>query len=194
MKSAGLALSLALTLSVCAPSMIRAENIPPPPPADVPVPQAIQDTPEWCWLAVVEMVMHTRMARPPNQCALAEDWMGLPAGSCCADLAVCSRFAIDLHEVEAVLEHNGMRSRYSMPILPNALYSHLRDGRPVIAQVRRGNGSHAVVVRGMRFERDHARAAGWQPIVIVNDPMYGLEEYEYEEFTHGWMDALIVEP
>jgi hypothetical protein len=149
--------ALSMILALLALSCARA-SVAQPAPVDIDIPAVMQDTPEWCWLAVVEMILHTRQIHPPRQCEMAERVDRLPTNSCCAAPESCSR--------------NG--------------------GHPVIAQIRTRGATHAVVIRGMRYVRDHSRPHGWRPIVIVNDPASGLREMRYDELAAGWMDSIIV--
>jgi len=167
-----------------------------PPPANIDLPLVAQDTNTWCWLAVIEMILRTRQAQPPRQCEIIEAWDHHPPGTCCNDLRQCARGGIDLHEIARILEQfGGIYTRYSQVIPPNALYNLLSTGLPVIAQIyERSVGTHAVIIRGLRFERDHSRTQGWQPIVIVNDPKRcEPREISYADFVTSWMDSLVVE-
>lgn len=186
------ALSAAIAVVMLSAAAPCAAQSSPPAPVDINVPMVAQDTPEWCWLAVASMILAMHQDHPPRQCEMAEQIDHLQSGSCCSDIGRCSRCAIDLHEVEQVLDRYGIGARYTMAILPNALYSHLQAGHPVIAQIRRMGGTHAVVIRGMRYERDHSRPDGWRPVVIYNDPTWGRNEMPYDDFALGWMDSIIV--
>jgi hypothetical protein len=179
-----------------APFSASAQSSLPPPPVDIPVPLVKQDTPEWCWLAVAEMIMRQRMGFSQHQCELMEVWDNFPEGTCCSDVHHCSRHGIDLIEVAMVLERFvHIRTRYTTTIPPFALYSLLQTDRPVIAQIRERNGStHAVVIRGMHFVRDYSQDDGWQAVLLINDPMSSRPHTElYNVFVIGWLDSLVIE-
>jgi hypothetical protein len=194
-----------VTLSVILLSVLfqsipaRAQNMradTPPPPVNINVPLIMQDSNTWCWLAVTEMILRTRQNQSLRQCEILELWDRLPSGSCCVDRQSCSRSGIDLHEVAALLERFGrIYTRYSATIPPNTLYSLISAGLPVIVQIRKTSGAtHALVIRGLRFERDHSRENGWQMIIIFNDPQNTTpQEMPYSELVIGWLDSLVVE-
>ncbi|MEA3249479.1 MAG: papain-like cysteine protease family protein [Patescibacteria group bacterium] len=164
-----------------------------PPDVDIDVPLIHQETDEWCWLATVEMVLYHHMGYSPYQCELLEERDGHPDGSCCDSPYSCSRCAEDLYEIQEILTDQGVASRFTMALLPNALYSHLEAGHPVIAQVRNDGVTHAVVIRGMRYVRDHSREHGWRPILIINDPWrHDPVEMTHAELAVGWLNSIIV--
>jgi hypothetical protein len=157
-----------------------------PPPIDIAVPHVTQDTDYWCWLAVAQMILTQRMNYSDPQCTLIERWDNHPPGNCCGDLRQCQRYGINLQEIQALLESEGVHSRYGSPILPNALYSLLTADMPVIAQVRYGNITHAVIIRGLRYERGIA-------VLRINDPQRcAPHEVRYDDFTVNWIDSLVI--
>ncbi len=156
------------------------------PPVNIAVPHITQDEDHWCWLAAAEMIITERLSAGDSQCELIEDWENHPDGYCCEDYSRCDRCASGLQEIGFMLEEVGINSRYSMPILQNALYNLLMSDMPVIAQVRHENGTHAVVIRGMRY---HGRAG----MLTVNDPARDApREISYNDFSVNWLDALVI--
>jgi len=159
-----------------------------PQPVDIDVPLVTQDTDEWCWLAVAEMIMLERTDRSELQCEMVERRDGLASGWCCEDLSRCARPSTSLNETAQVLAAAGVRTRPGMAVLPSTLYSLLSAGMPVIAQVRNSEGTtHAVVIRGMYY-------IGFTAILIVNDPMeIAPREIPHSILAVGWINSLIVE-
>jgi hypothetical protein len=175
--------------ALAVPSVAQAQSGSPP-PVNVDVPLVAQDTPQWCWLAVAEMVMRTRSGFSPSQCEMLEERDGEAEGNCCDDLRQCARAGTSLREVAAVLEQaGGIHTRYTMAILPAALYGLLSGGLPVVAQISETSGmTHAVVIRGMRYD-GLGRA-----VLTVNDPgRPAPTEILYDDLAVGWLDSLVVE-
>ncbi|MFH1047790.1 MAG: papain-like cysteine protease family protein [Patescibacteria group bacterium] len=165
---------------------VAAQTVVVTPPVNIPVSLIRQDNDEWCWLAVAQMILQYRQGFSAAQCELIERWDMFPSGECCADLSLCRRFGGDLGELAALLRSHGVLTRYGLPILPSALYSLIMSDLPVIARLRTGEITHAVIIRGMRYE-------GRTAYVIINDPVRRRSyEMAYQDFAAGWLDSLVV--
>ena len=172
-----------------------------PPPVSLDVPLVNQNASEWCWLAASEMVMDYRNTTAPSQCRMMEIANNVPAGTCCNNPVACNAPARSMAAVMAVIGNiGGVTSSYARPTDPLTLYRTLQNDDPVIMQVAMGGGgSHAVVLRGMRFQVMMGRMPNGMPVqqivpvLVINDPMQQQPvEVAYQAIVGQWMDALVV--
>lgn len=158
-----------------------------PLPVELNVPYHAQDTEQWCWVAVAQMVLAQRTSHVPRQCELVESFDRREPGSCCANVRNCMRCAVDLPEVQRLLHHNGLESeRLMAPVTPERLREELSNGSPIIVQIGLERSRHAVVVSGLRYVDGIA-------VLTVNDPATERHDMTYEELNETWIDLVVVE-
>jgi hypothetical protein len=176
------------------PNYLEAQSTDIPPQITLDIPVVTQTNTEWCWVAASEMVLRYRFNREVRLCDLFQSWTGLPGDICCRDLPSCNRPAQGLQEIRNLLIHNGLGSFYAPePVPERILYAYLQHNRPIVIQVRRTGGTHAVVIRGVSIEPNPAEPGEFHMIVIYNDPGDGtINRIPYDTLREQWIDSLII--
>ncbi len=183
--------SLVLGLVFLAPGCGGSSSEPPPPPPSPSATKVLtiapqsQQTPEWCWAAVAQMIFEYYREPSVNptdyQCCI----VGLLGGVCsfnCADpscirgIGDAEAFATYLREYPSAAQSiTGLpaRSLNATPILSSLSYADVQNevtsGRPVVAGVTPEGipsslgPAHAVLIVGYD-------ASNGQQLLIVNDP------------------------
>lgn len=174
-----------------------------PPPVRLNIVNVPQQTPVWCWLAVVEMIAHWKqrsaIAGPPHQCAMVSWANGLAQPLCCASPQhlspqlrnACYRTG-QVPEIMALLRQTGAGvASYNPPAGPMALYQTLRSGRPIILQVQSTPyAGHVVVLTGMEWRRG---PFGVEPVLHINDPLaHFTQPVPYRRLLPIWVAAIVV--
>ncbi len=163
----------------------------------------IQETPEWCWLAVGEMVLKNHFAYPTvspvgnYQCGVNGLYWG-PATSCWSNCMTCPGPSGTMENFEKMLiyyptvsakflggppKHPLRYHRKSGPLDFSDIQSEIDEDRPVVAGINPlsssrtpGLASHVTLVVG--YEEDSA-GTEW---LIVNDPYpYSGAQSPYEK-------------
>jgi hypothetical protein len=172
-----------------------------PPPVAPPVPQIAQQSLDWCWLAVSEMIIRYKdWGISPKQCEILEVGYFLSPGTCCQAPWMCDRPG-SLDEVQRIIAYYSRAfSRLAPPTDPMRLYRLLSRGHVVIAQLQNTNNPicHLVILRGMRFALiTSATPSGLVltavPMVLVNDPgSYLISKMPYQMLLYYWRASIIV--
>ena len=152
-----------------------AQPAPSPPllaPVRINVPNRIQETPVWCWVAVSQQVIEWSKGSSPPQCALVASANNVPPAMCCdGPHPECVRTGTMPQIQTLIATYGGHASHVIQPSLdPVGLYVYLAQGKPIILQIRTNPAAtHVVVLVGISFMRSHLY--GSVAYLQVNDPM-----------------------
>lgn len=183
-----------------APS-IQAQQV--PPPINLGIINVKQQTPVWCWLAVVEMIAHWKkksaISGPPHQCAMVSKANGFNQPICCASpysLSPAAKQACyrtgQTQEIMQLLQATGAgAATYNPPAHPMVLYNTLNSGRPIILQVQSTPYSgHVVVLTGMAWQQT---PYGVEPVLFINDPLaHFTQPVRFQQLLPMWVAAIVV--
>ncbi|UYV39271.1 hypothetical protein N4R57_09840 [Rhodobacteraceae bacterium D3-12] len=183
-------------MMLCAPGA-QAQQV--PPPVNLGIINVQQQTPVWCWLAVVEMIAHwkqkTPIQGPPHQCAMVSKANGYGKPICCNPPSqyqnACFRTG-HTQEIMQLLQATGAGvASYNPPANPMVLYQTLRSGRPIILQVQSTPFSgHVVVLTGMEWVKT---PYGVQPVLHINDPLaHFTQPVPFQQLIPIWSAAIVV--
>lgn len=163
-----------------------------PPPIDLGVINIPQQTPVWCWAAVVEQVVRWRSGGSgPSQCQIVSAANGFPAEHCCGPAVgapICLRPGGVQEMQQALFSLVNIRSSVFGPLSWQQLYQFLSLGRPVLVLLHSTPFSgHVVLVRGMFFVPQG-------PVLIVNDPMaYFSQPVPIQAFYAFWTGSVLLD-
>ncbi len=165
-----------------------------PPPVELPIPNILQQTSVWCWVAVAQQIIHaTRGAdQTPPQCALVAIANDAHPSVCCDQSNPdCLRTGSFPQIAGLIAQFGGRTSNYALPADPMILYRTLASGRAIILHIKSGIiSTHVVVLRGMSFMQT---LFGVEPILHINDPMaYYTHPVFFKTLIPVWIDALVV--
>jgi len=170
-----------------------------PPPIDLGVPNVLQQTPVWCWLAVVEQIAHWRQGTPtqspPHQCELVSVANQYNQPLCCSGAPQLQQACVrtgHTQEIIGLIQYTGSGfATYNPPADPMTLYNTLASGRPIILQIQTTPyAGHVVVLRGMAWQHT---PAGLQPVLFINDPLeYFTQPVPFQNLMPYWQAAIVV--
>lgn len=171
---------IVVTLLLTIPAQSSAQQV------VLPVPNVTQNTPQWCWVAVAEMVIrYLHLGAGFNQCAMLQDTYRAP---CCVQPAMCNRPG-HMAEIQNLIARYGGRWSSMAPALdPNSIALHLSQNRPIIAFVRlpMQDVGHFVVIRGIRN-------TPLGPQVLINDPLSWVPStVSLAQFYQYWQASIVV--
>lgn len=185
MSKRRLSILIMAALSAPAAASVAAE-----PSVSLDVPSQHQVNPQWCWLAVSEMIIQYYTGKaPPAQCQLLESLLGAPRGACCKFSDRCTRPGA-LEEIRQLIAHYSHRvSRIiGPPPDPRSVYNTLNQNRVIIAAIdNHTGGGHVVIVRGIRIDNGTVE-------LLINDPMHdGPLIVGYTAFFSHWRKSVVVD-
>ena len=178
-------------------------------PVSLNVPHVRQQSANWCWLAVAQMVIgYKQWGASPSQCRLLEIGFGYPQNYCCGWQSRCDRGGT-LEEIGRIVEYySGRQVFLGPPIEPEELYQVLSNGDVVIARIvvppsqggpTAGPAGHTVVIKGIRWAQGTVSQGGQSfqavvPMILVNDPSQATTvEATYDELARYWEKSIIVD-
>lgn len=165
-----------------------------PRPVDIPIPNIMQETQVWCWVAVAQQMVHfiKGPAQTPPQCGMVALANGAHPDVCCRQRhPACVRTG-SLQQISALIGQFGGRfAGFAPPADPMTLYNTLASGRAIILHIRSSmSSSHVVVLRGMSFIQT---PMGVQPVLHINDPLAQFTQpVLYSQLVPIWIEALVV--
>lgn len=170
--------AIALTLLLLAGNMTAASA------ETLSISPVMQETPEWCWLAVGQMIFEHFNISPLNtdyQCGIVAFWGARPTpygwqGPCMSNCRACPLPAGSFSTIQAMLSQYPrlagdqplrFRSSYS-PISTTAIKTEIDNDRPILIGITPSGipspiSQHVALVVGYEEEQDDF-------YVIVNDP------------------------
>jgi hypothetical protein len=190
-------LLLVLAFEVPAPARKKSLRIAPatPAPTQLSISPAAQETPEWCWVAVGQMIFqhfNIRAMNPDYQCGIIAFWGAVPTpygwqGPCMASCYRCPLPAGSFSTIQAMLDQypritgdRPLRFRSSgSAITPEAIKDEIDNERPILIGItpsgaRLPVSQHVALIIGYEAEDD-----GFN--VIVNDPFpyrsFGIDPF-----------------
>lgn len=188
-----------LTICFCASQPAQAQGNGHPPPIDLGIPQILQETQVWCWVAVVEQIAHWKQGtipvQSPHQCELVSVANNYSQPLCCSGLPQFAQACVrtgQTQEIMGLLQFTGAGfATYSPPANPMVLYQTLASGRPIILQIQTTPfAGHVVVLRGMAWE---PTPMGIQPVLLINDPLsYFTKPVLFQDLLPYWQAAIVV--
>jgi hypothetical protein len=164
-----------------------------PPPVNIPITNRLQETPVWCWAAVVQQLVQQKTGALLPQCAIVAVGNGHPPGACCAFPHPSCVVTGSFNQIQQLIGYyGGSYSVMTPPANAMTLYNTLASGRPVVFEIGAGPGiTHVVVVRGMRFVP--MGGGNVFPILLVNDPMSHFpSEVPFDAIAPHWIKAMVV--
>lgn len=187
-------LTLGVILScVSTVSAAEDEEAPLPPPVSLPIPSRLQQTQVWCWVAVTQQVLMYSQGQSPAQCELVATANSVPTSHCCASYNPSCVRTGSMEQIRLLLLAYGNRVSDVIPTPrdPYVLYRHVRDGHPVILQIRSSmTTTHVVVLRAVTYMRSNDSIVA---VLSVNDPMsVYTQNIEYSRLRPHLVNALVV--
>ena len=162
-------------------------------PIDLGIPNIQQQTPVWCWVAVVEQVLRWKTGRSPSQGELVSIANGWPPQTCLFPpnpmiANQCMRTG-GLHEIGALLGmFGGGMTSLAPPASPNVIYQQIMNGRAIILALQSTPFTgHVVVLRGI--------IPAQNPLFIINDPMGWnnfSQPWPFSSLIQVWRSAILV--
>ena len=182
---------IGLIFCLCAVSGPAAQGL--PPPVTLNVPNVVQETPVWCWVAVARQLILANQGQAPNQCALVAIANGAHPNVCCSGYNPACVKTGAIPQMAGLIQMFGRTATaYAPPADAMTLYRTLRSGRAVILQVRSGaTSTHVVVLRGMSFVQT---PYGVEAVLHINDPMsFFTQPVPFSQLLPLWIDAVVVD-
>ncbi|HAO07526.1 MAG TPA: hypothetical protein DCQ50_11135 [Chryseobacterium sp.] len=151
-----------------------------------------QENTLWCWAAVSQQIIYWQKGSAPRQCELVSIANNVSSGYCCYYPQQCNVAGSNLQIQNLILYYGGRYSSLQMPANAMVLQETLRQGRPIILQLKlTPYMGHVVVLRGINWV---STAYGLQPILLINDPMgYFTQPIPFENLLNFWSGAIVLE-
>jgi len=175
-------------------------------PVIIPIQNALQQNPMWCWAAVAEQTIAYKKNISPKQCELVSQVSKAITTSCCENASICNAPGT-MQQIQAALNQFGIKHSITLPITdPLALYNLLAQNHPVVLFLQSSRiVGHCVVITGMDFpgqsspisnsgfiDVSSSSAAG-QPMVYVNDPTSTyIQPLPFSTIVSLWSNAIIL--
>lgn len=187
---------LSLTFCALLAAPLRAQT---PPPIDLGIQNIPQETQVWCWVAVVEQIVHWKTGSPPpmtpHQCELVSYANGMPQPLCCQGNPFYANQCLRTGHTQEIMGLIGATgagvATFNPPADPMTLYNTLASGRPIILQLQQTPfQGHVVVLRGMSWVQT---AFGVQPVLHINDPLsHFTQPVLFQDLLPLWSAAIVV--
>lgn len=140
-----------------------------------------QENIHWCWAAVTQSVLSSRVEKVPSQCQIASQVLGR---DCCARTTVCNQSNTPTNGLRAYgLSNSGLRKPSE-----ERLINEIQSGRPVVLGIHMPRGSHHVVIAHGVYIHEGTR------YLKIFDPLYGQSRVSLSSLTKGlWIGSIYLE-
>ncbi|MDO6568598.1 papain-like cysteine protease family protein [Alteromonas sp. 1_MG-2023] len=164
-----------------------------PPPVDLGIQNISQQTQVWCWAAVAQQIIAAINGpqNTPQQCVMVAIANNASPQYCCNNTQGCMVTG-SLQQIQSLIAHFGGRySSIAPPADPMTIYNALASGKAIIMAVRSSPYSgHVVVIRGMHWIQTRF---GFQPVLLINDPMsHFTQPVPFQNLAAIWQAAILV--
>lgn len=161
-----------------------------PPDYKLWMPQRMAQRAGWEWAAIGEMAMLQVTGNSPPQCAMIEQVLNAPAGTCCKipPQQACSRPG-HFPQLDALWQHQG---RVALPLdeLPSAeqLYAFLRMEQVLVVELSQPQQlTRLVTLKAMQFRGEAA-------LLTLQDPAQAQAvELSYAVFARNWLRGMLLQ-
>lgn len=145
--------------------------------ANVNVPYFSQNTSEWCWVAVSEMVAAYFVPNVPSQCGMLQLAYRAP---CCSNPTLCT-VPGSIQQVQQLIQGFGLQtSQIGPPANGYVLLNLFQQGHPIVIHLNIG---HFVVATGITV---YMTAQGPLGVVHILDPELGPLDIPLPALDQNW--------
>jgi hypothetical protein len=139
-----------------------------------------QEKSHWCWAAVAQSVLSSRLEKVPEQCEIVSRVMGR---DCCSRSQSCDKGNWPANGLKAY----GVFATSLRATSEELLISEIQSGRPVLVGLQMPRGSrHVVLAYGVYFQEN-------KPYVKIFDPLFGQARVALSKLTKDyWINSAYV--